>query len=802
MIWKPHKKQEQALKSSAFEILFGGARSGGKTEAGIMWLLYDKNNSKYRALVIRKNATDMNDWTARARSVYEKVGAIYVGGEFRFPSGATIVLGHLKDDQAFTKYQGHEYHKVLIEELTQIASEELYMKLISSCRSTVDGLKPQIFCTSNPDGVGRFWVKRRFIEGHTPSIPFRDEISGRTRVFIPATVEDNPTIIEKDPDYVKYLESLPPDLKAQWRYGSWDYTIIKGAIYGSDMIQAQKEHRICFVPLLPYQDVHAVWDIGLSDKMVCWLFQVQGLEVRMIDLIDGDNKEWGYYVQVLRERGYAYGTMFLPHDASKRDPKSLQSFDQFLKDNRFKTYTIERPKSVLNVIQRTRTIFPRLFFDSVKCGDGVRALEAYRRKWDDIRNMYSDEPYHDWTSHYCLSGDTRIKLTRGETRIDKVIVGDLVDLDGVKGKVTASVCTGIKDLVLLEFSNGTKIKTTKQHKIFTNTGLVTADALSYNHVIHTDNNYLWKLSDFKYKGIREGIISLIRKSNIDYGKAERKLFRKLTIGNCFCIERFGKTLTVKYLKLKNWFAKTVTILTLPLRIGKKDLKAQEEMYYQNTLIKSSMEANTTKLKQDTLIIKSLENTYTEWFGVILMERLKKVMKYIILTKTKPTTILQTSSLYLEATTQNYMQKLINGSGVTQIKNNYCQHKLKLKNGMGQKKAKLGTQYMESKLGQTERKLQNYVVYVKSLMEHITLKDLSIVGASAKVRLIKKTIIKAERTYDLTIEKHHCYYANGVLVSNCDSVGLLESALRILLTETQTFNQSSSEIQYSAYGEPL
>jgi len=400
MIWKPHKKQEQALRTNSFEILFGGARGGGKSDAGIMWLLYDKDNARYRGLVIRRNATDLNDWIARARLKYEAVGAVFVGNEFRFPSGATIVTGHLKDDQAFTKYQGHEYQKILIEELTQIASEELYMKLISSCRSTVPGLKPQIFCTSNPDGVGRFWVKRRFIERRIPGEQYTDEVSGRTRIYIPATVEDNPTIMQIDPDYINYLESLPPDLKAQWRYGSWDYTIVKGAIYGSDMIQANKENRIGLVPLLPYEEVHTVWDIGLSDKMVCWFFQVKGLEVRVIDIVYDDNKEWGFYVQALRERGYTYGTMFLPHDSNKRDPKSLQTFKEFMIANRFKTESIERPKSKLSVIQEFRPIFPRLFFDLTKCDEGIRALEAYRRQWNETRNMYDDEPYHDWTSHY------------------------------------------------------------------------------------------------------------------------------------------------------------------------------------------------------------------------------------------------------------------------------------------------------------------------------------------------------------------------------------------------------------------
>jgi hypothetical protein len=399
-IWKPHPKQEQALLSTAFETLYGGARGGGKTDAGQATLLYNKDIPKARSLVIRRNATDLSDWLARARNMYQSLGAKFAGTTIQFPSGYTIITGHLKDDNAFTKYQGHEYQIILLEELSQIASEELYLKLIASCRSTIPGLKARVFCTSNPDGVGRFWVKRRFIENQIPLVPFPDPVSGRTRVYIPATVEDNPTLMHNDPDYLAYLESLPPDLKAQWRYGSWDYTIVKGAIYGSDMIQANKENRVGIVPLLPYEEVHTVWDIGLSDKMVCWFFQVKGLEVRLIDLLDDDNKEWGFYVQALRERGYTYGTMFLPHDSNKRDPKSLQSFKEFMEANRFKAEAIERPKSKLSVIQEMRPIFPRLYFDVQKCEEGLRAVEAYRRQWNETRNMYDDEPYHDWTSHY------------------------------------------------------------------------------------------------------------------------------------------------------------------------------------------------------------------------------------------------------------------------------------------------------------------------------------------------------------------------------------------------------------------
>jgi len=224
MEWRPYPKQQEALRRDEFEVLFGGSRGPGKTDAGLAWMLYNIDNPRYRGLVIRKNADDLRDWVSRAKIMYKGLGASFAGkpAEISFPSGARIVCGHLKDDSAYEKYQGHEYHRILLEELTQIPDEERYLKLISSCRSTVDGLPPRVFATTNPGGAGHHWVKSRFVDPSPDGVPFTDEQSGRTRIFIRARVEDNPTIMEKDPEYVKFLESLPFELKKAWRYGDWE----------------------------------------------------------------------------------------------------------------------------------------------------------------------------------------------------------------------------------------------------------------------------------------------------------------------------------------------------------------------------------------------------------------------------------------------------------------------------------------------------------------------------------------------------------------------------------------------------
>jgi hypothetical protein len=238
--WKPNPgPQTFALRQppTVFEIMYGGQRGGGKTDAGMVWSGHRRwkdssgnwqavfQHPKYRALVIRKNADDLSDWIERFRFMYQGTGCKigYQPAIIRFPSGALIRTGHLKDDQAYTKYQGHEYQSILIEELTQIPTEKRYIQLISSCRSTTPEIRPQVFTTTNPGGHGHAWVKERFVSPAEPMTVF--SVEGNNRIFIPAGIEDNPTLVEHDPGYVQRLEEIKHvdyELYKAWRLGSWD----------------------------------------------------------------------------------------------------------------------------------------------------------------------------------------------------------------------------------------------------------------------------------------------------------------------------------------------------------------------------------------------------------------------------------------------------------------------------------------------------------------------------------------------------------------------------------------------------
>lgn len=410
--WKPNPGQQtEALSRSEFEILYGGARGGGKTDAGIVWIAEPTSNARYRGLVIRKNATDLGDWVDRAEEMFKLIGGKKVstkfGIEFHFTSGAKIRTGHLKDESAYNKYQGHEYQRILIEELTLIPSEELYLKLVSSCRSTVEGLKAQIFCTTNPGDVGHIWVKERFVDIGPPNVPvaFKDEETGyvKWRIFIPARVEDNPVLIEKDPGYVAWLNQLPTDLRKAWRSGDWTVYDVKGAYYGSAMKEARFDGRICRLPYERHLPVNTYWDLGTT---AIWLNQVVGKEVRWINYLEFDSLNLPVAIAAMKDLSYEeFGEHVFPHDMHVEESNGRTRLDTFISTYQdvFKkfpqTKVNKRTPDVKDGINAVIILMPRMLWDMEKCKNGIKALENYRKEWDDQLQTYKPFPRKDWASH-------------------------------------------------------------------------------------------------------------------------------------------------------------------------------------------------------------------------------------------------------------------------------------------------------------------------------------------------------------------------------------------------------------------
>lgn len=233
--WEPFPgPQTQFLAADEYEVLFSGGRAPGKSDALMMDALRYCNHRDFRGLVIRKAMDELRDLIRRAKQLYPLCypGTRWKEQEklFTFPSGATIEFGYCDHEDDVARYQGQEYTWLGIDELTEIPKEETYEKLIMSVRKG-GASKNYIRATTNPNGPGKGWVKKRFVDkGQQNStivistyIPQLDRTIVTTRKWIHGTVFDNPKIMAEKPEYIAQLQQIDNEiLRKQWLDGDWD----------------------------------------------------------------------------------------------------------------------------------------------------------------------------------------------------------------------------------------------------------------------------------------------------------------------------------------------------------------------------------------------------------------------------------------------------------------------------------------------------------------------------------------------------------------------------------------------------
>lgn len=174
---------------------------------------------------------------------------------------------------------------------------------------------------------------------------------------------------------------------------------IKGAIYGDQLAQARKDGRITRIPVEPILPVDTVWDLGVGDATSIWFLQsLRSGEVRVIDYYEATGEGLPHYAQVLRDRGYTYGSHWAPFDIEVRELGSGRTRLETAKSLGIK-FRIVPQVGVEDGIHAARMLFPRCWFDETRCRAGIEALLHYRRDYNTRLNEFKATPVHNWASH-------------------------------------------------------------------------------------------------------------------------------------------------------------------------------------------------------------------------------------------------------------------------------------------------------------------------------------------------------------------------------------------------------------------
>ena len=212
------------------------------------------------------------------------------------------------------------------------------------------------------------------------------------RLTVDDTQAINEAVIEEE-----RRSGMPEALVQQEYFCSFSAALV-GSYFGALLEAADSDGRVSHVAHDPLLPVHTAWDLGIGDSTAIWFFQVVGREIRIVDYYENHGEALGHYAEVLRQRGYAYGDDWVPHDARVRE----------LGTGRTRVETLKRlgrhPRVVAghtleDGINAARETLPRCWFDRERCQVGLRALRHYQRDWDSERHCFDEKPRHDWTSH-------------------------------------------------------------------------------------------------------------------------------------------------------------------------------------------------------------------------------------------------------------------------------------------------------------------------------------------------------------------------------------------------------------------
>lgn len=310
--------QELAVHTKADETLLCGTRGSMKTISQLLAFVKYVGRGYghfWRGVIFDQEYRFLDDIIKKSWQIFKPLGAEYNKSEkmWTFRTGETLVFRKMKVDDDYWDFHGHEYTFIGFNELTKYATAYLY-DMIGSClrsgfvpeqnciidaktgaRTVLPPIPLMMLSTTNPNGVGHNWVKRRFIDvapyGHivARSDKVYDTIKGdfvdvkRTQVAIFSSFLENPYLDNKTKMF--YLNYPDPNIRKAWAEGSWDITT--GGMFGD--LWDRNIHVIPRFTIPKSWYVDRTFDWGSSHPFsVGWWARANGEEVDMLL----DNGEW------------------------------------------------------------------------------------------------------------------------------------------------------------------------------------------------------------------------------------------------------------------------------------------------------------------------------------------------------------------------------------------------------------------------------------------------------------------------------------------------------------------------------
>ena len=378
---------EELFQKHRYKVYWGGRGAGKSVQFASALLLLGAGNEAKRILCAREIQRSIKDsvhslLASRIKSLGLSHFYEVQNNEIRGINGTQIIFSGLwANSSSLKSIEGVDY--CWIEEANKV-SENSWRTLIPSIRKP----NSEIWISFNPE-LKSDPAYQRFVE-HPPQNAMVKKVSYRDNPYFDKTTLPEEMQNLKDSNEEEYLHVYEGELKQ----------FSDGSIYQKQLKDARAEGRVCWMPVESVP-VNTFWDLGRSDSSAIWFHQNIGKEHRFVDYYEHRLVDLDHYAKVLKDKGYLYGTHFLPHDVEVKtlgsNNRSRREIMEGMGVNPITT--VPRISSVEDGIAMVRDVFKRCWFHEENCAQGLDALANYQYQFDDSYQTFRKVPLHNWASN-------------------------------------------------------------------------------------------------------------------------------------------------------------------------------------------------------------------------------------------------------------------------------------------------------------------------------------------------------------------------------------------------------------------
>jgi phage terminase large subunit len=319
----------------------------------------------------------------------DKIKAMGISAEFdileteiRVKNGGLIIFQGMQNHTADSIKSLEGFDRALLVEAQAFSQRSLDL-----LRPTIRKPGSEIHAEWNPE-TEDVPIDKLLRGSNPPADSIIVEANWRDNPFFPEVLRKE---MEEDKvrDFDKYLNIW----EGQYR------RTLDGAVYAKEIRKAYQDNRVTIVRPFAGKPMETFWDLGKRDHTAIWFAQMQMGEFRIPDFYQNRGEKLEHYAQVVKERGYPIGTIWLPHDADQErlvGKTIAQAMRELFPGVTVRVIPRMAKKSI--GIEAVRRIFPNCYFDAEKTREGLNCLGKFKYDVDPDSGGYSQNPLHDENS--------------------------------------------------------------------------------------------------------------------------------------------------------------------------------------------------------------------------------------------------------------------------------------------------------------------------------------------------------------------------------------------------------------------